>query len=179
MFDIGGWEFLIIIVVAIIIVGPKDLPGLVRTISEWIRRARGLAREFQSGLDDLAREVDIEKLGNDVKQGIGFDDSATSFRQEIENTIDPKGEIADAFNDSENFVDANPLDDDEEFALDDDAEDLILDDEDDQPLADKNLREKNLREIESGPGEPDASDRPTTEAKAETKPDTPPAAKEA
>lgn len=179
MFDIGGWEFLIIIVVAIIIVGPKDLPGLVRTISEWIRRARGLAREFQGGLDDLAREVDIEKLGNEVKQGIGFDDSDTSLRQEIENTIDPKGEISGAFNDSEDFLDANPLDDDEEFALDDDAEDLVLDDEDEQQLADKNLRDENLRQIESVPGNPDDSDRSIVEAKGEQKPDTPPPAKEA
>jgi sec-independent protein translocase protein TatB len=179
MFDIGGWEFLIIIVVAIVIVGPKDLPGLVRTISEWIRRARGLARDFQGGLDDLAREVDIDNLGNEVKQGIGLDDSGTSLRQEIENTIDPRGEIADAFNDSEDLLDANPLDDDEEFALDDDAEDLILDDEDDQQLADDNLRDENLQEIESKPGEPDDPEQTLAETQGEKKVDTPPEAKEA
>jgi sec-independent protein translocase protein TatB len=174
MFDIGGWEFLIIIVVAVVIVGPKDLPSLVRTISEWIRRARGLARDFQGGLDDLAREVDIEKLGSEVKQGIGLDDSDYSLRQQIEHTIDPRGEMADAFADSEDLLNANPLDDDEEFALDDDAEDLILDDEDQEQLGDE-----NLRVIESGPGEPDISDRPIAEAKDEKKPDTPPAGKEA
>jgi Tat protein translocase TatB subunit len=179
MFDIGGWEFLIIIVVAIVIVGPKDFPGLVRTISEWIRRARGLARNFQGELDDLAREVDIENLGSEVKQGIGFDDSGVSLRQEIENTIDPRGEIADTFTDHEDLLDAYPLDDDEEFALDDDAEDLILDDEEDQQLAEENLQEKNLREIEPGPKEPDDPNRSVAETQGEKKPDTPPAGKEA
>ena len=50
MFDIGGWEFLIVIVIAIIVIGPKDLPGAIRTVTGWIRRARELAREFQSGI---------------------------------------------------------------------------------------------------------------------------------
>ena len=55
MFDIGGWEFLIIGIVAIVIIGPKDLPGLIRSVVGWVRKARELAREFQSGIDDLAQ----------------------------------------------------------------------------------------------------------------------------
>ena len=58
MFDIGGWEFLVIAILAIIVIGPKDLPATVRIVSQWARKARGLAREFQSGLDEMAREAD-------------------------------------------------------------------------------------------------------------------------
>ncbi len=129
MFDIGGWEFLIIMIVAIVVVGPKELPGLVRTVAEWIRRARGMAQEFRSGLDDLAREVELEKIGDDVTRRIGLDETVTSIRDEIENTIDPKGEIAEAFIDDGHMLDEHPLDSDEEFELDDDAEELYPDPE--------------------------------------------------
>ena len=73
MFDIGGWEFLVIAILAIIVIGPKDLPATVRIVSQWARKARGLAREFQSGLDEMAREVDLDNLGNDISAGISLD----------------------------------------------------------------------------------------------------------
>jgi sec-independent protein translocase protein TatB len=99
MFDIGGWEFLIVIVIAIIVIGPKDLPGTIRTVSGWIRRARELAREFQSGLDDLANETDLDNVKNDIQSGLGLDDisdTGNTIRNKIENTIDPDGNISDA-----------------------------------------------------------------------------------
>jgi sec-independent protein translocase protein TatB len=102
MFDIGGWEFLIAIVIAIIVIGPKDLPGTIRTVTGWIRRARELAREFQSGLDDLARETELDDVKNEIHSGLGLDDitdSGNSIRNQIENTIDPDGNIGDAFKD--------------------------------------------------------------------------------
>ena len=55
MFDIGGWEFLVIAVLASVIIGPKDLPATVRMVTTWLGRLRGFARDFQSGLDDIAR----------------------------------------------------------------------------------------------------------------------------
>ena len=70
MFDIGGWEFLVVIVIAIIVIGPKDLPGTIRTVTGWIRKARELAREFQSGLDDLAREQIAKALFNGIENYI-------------------------------------------------------------------------------------------------------------
>ena len=174
MFDIGGWEFLIIIVVAIIIVGPKDLPGLVRTISEWIRKARALAREFQGGLEDLAREVDLENLGKEVTAGTGLDASGNSIRQQIENTIDPKGEIADAFADREGLLEDNPLDDDEEFRFDDDAEELLFDGEQEK----KNLADDRREEIASRPVEGSAPEEPSSGAADEAKPGKTPVARE-
>jgi sec-independent protein translocase protein TatB len=122
MFDIGGWEFLIIVIVAIVVVGPRELPGLVRTVSGWIRQARGLAQEFRSGLDDLAHEVELEKIGDDVSRSIGLKDEVGTIRNEIEQSIDPHGEISDAFTEDRHLLEDYPLDSDEEFDLDDDSE---------------------------------------------------------
>jgi len=154
MFDIGGWEFLIIIVVAIIIVGPKDLPGVVKTASEWIRRARGLAREFQSGMEDLAREVELDKIGDDVKKGIGLDDAGDSYRKEIENSIDPTGEISDAFTEAGSLRDEDVLDDD-----------LLYDDEYNHPI---DVDENTPKTLEKKRGEKDVVDKGIPESPEET-----------
>ena len=99
MFDIGGWEFLIIVIVAIVIIGPKDLPGMIRSVTGWGRKARELAREFQSGIDDLAQEVELEKIGEEFKNDIGLGetgDIGNTIHQEITSAIDPSGEVAKA-----------------------------------------------------------------------------------
>lgn len=54
MFDVGFWEMVMIAVVALVVVGPKELPGLVRTVSGWMRQARRVAGEFK---DEFSREV--------------------------------------------------------------------------------------------------------------------------
>ena len=114
MFDIGGWEFLIVIVIAIIVIGPKDLPAAIRTVTDWIRRARALAREFQSGLDDLARATDMDNVKNEIQSGLGLDDisgAGNTIRDKIEQSIDPDGDIGDAFKE-----DYTAIDDDGPFA---------------------------------------------------------------
>lgn len=62
MLDIGGWELLIIAAIALIVVGPKDLPRLVRNLGRWVAKARGLARDFQAGMEEVAREADLEDV---------------------------------------------------------------------------------------------------------------------
>jgi len=129
MFDIGGWEFLLIAVIAIVIIGPKDLPGTIRTVTGWIRRARELAREFQSGLDDIARDTDISSMKDDLQSDLGLDeftDGGNSIRNEFEQTIDPDGEIKNTFSDE-----PESPDDDDPFLKDylgEDDEDEELDD---------------------------------------------------
>lgn len=54
MFDIGFWEMVMIAAVALVVVGPKELPGMMRTVSGWIRHARQVAGEFK---DEFSREV--------------------------------------------------------------------------------------------------------------------------
>ena len=69
MLDLGWSEILIIGVVALIVVGPKDLPKMLRTLGQYAGRAKGIARDFRRSMDDAAREADIEEL-KEVKKGL-------------------------------------------------------------------------------------------------------------
>ena len=60
MFDIGAMELFIIAIVALIVVGPKDLPRLLKTVGGFVRKARDLATEFRMGVETLASEVERE-----------------------------------------------------------------------------------------------------------------------
>ena len=88
MLDIGSWEFLIVIVIALIVVGPKELPGLVRTVSQWIRRARELAREFQGGLEDMAREAELDKVKDSIQTELDPDGVVNTIKRDIEDEIE-------------------------------------------------------------------------------------------
>lgn len=90
MFDIGWQELFIIAVAAIIVVGPKDLPRALKTITGLIRKLRGMAREFQSGVDDMVREAELDDLKQEMSAATGGD-----LRKSIEDAIDPTGEIKD------------------------------------------------------------------------------------
>ncbi len=97
MFDIGGFEFLLIAMLGIIIIGPKELPAAIRNVTSWIRKARNLAREFQSGLDDIVRETELDKIKDEVSAGLDPSGTLGSLKDEISGSIDPDGEIEDAF----------------------------------------------------------------------------------
>lgn len=62
MFGIDSGELLIIAVVALVVIGPKDLPRVMRTVGHWVGRARGMARHFRSGLDTMIREAELEEM---------------------------------------------------------------------------------------------------------------------
>jgi sec-independent protein translocase protein TatB len=62
MFGIDSGEILIIAVVALVVIGPKDLPRAMRTIGGFVGRARGMARHFRSGLDTMMREAELEEM---------------------------------------------------------------------------------------------------------------------
>lgn len=62
MFDIGWTEMLVVGSLALIVVGPKDLPKMLRTFGQYVGKARGMAREFQRSMDDAAREADISDM---------------------------------------------------------------------------------------------------------------------
>ena len=107
MFDIGGWEFLIIVVVAILIIGPKDLPGMIRSVAGWVRRARELASEFQSGIDDLAQEVELEKISEEFRNEIGLegaDNIGNKIRDEIGHSMDPSGELREDYKNTKETI---------------------------------------------------------------------------
>jgi sec-independent protein translocase protein TatB len=96
LFDIGGWEFLLIGILGVIIIGPKELPGAVRTVSIFIRRTRGLARDFQSGLEDVAREAEIDNIKDDLTDIMDPTFAAGEFRRQVENVVDPDGRLQEA-----------------------------------------------------------------------------------
>ena len=62
MFDIGYSELLLIAVVALVVIGPKDLPNVMRTVGHWVGKARGMARHFRSGIDTMMREAELEEM---------------------------------------------------------------------------------------------------------------------
>ncbi len=69
MFDIGWLELIIIGIVALIVVGPKDLPGMFRTVGRFMGKARAMAREFQRSMEEAADETglkDAAKSMNDI-----------------------------------------------------------------------------------------------------------------
>ena len=62
MFGIDSGELLIIAVVALVVIGPKDLPRVMRTVGQWVGRARGMAKHFRSGIDTMIREAELEDM---------------------------------------------------------------------------------------------------------------------
>jgi sec-independent protein translocase protein TatB len=62
MFGIDSTELLVVAVVALVVIGPKDLPRVLRTVGQWVGRARGMARHFRSGLDTMIREAELEEM---------------------------------------------------------------------------------------------------------------------
>jgi sec-independent protein translocase protein TatB len=73
MFDISWTEFLLIGVVALIVIGPKELPGLMRTLGQWTRKLRSMAGDFQNQFQEAMREAemtDLKKEVDDMAQGI-------------------------------------------------------------------------------------------------------------
>ena len=68
MFDMGWSELLLVAVLAIVFVGPKDLPRLMRTLGQYMARMRGMAREFQNSFEELARESELEELRKQVAE---------------------------------------------------------------------------------------------------------------
>lgn len=67
MFDIGWTEFLLIAIVALIVVGPKDLPGLFRSVGRFVGKAKGMAREFSRAMEDAADESGVKDISASLR----------------------------------------------------------------------------------------------------------------
>ena len=89
MFDIGWQELLVIGVVALLVIGPKDMPAAIRAVSRWAAKARALAREFQQGIDEVVREADLQDVRKQIQSLEG-----TDAKSEIAKVVDPTGELA-------------------------------------------------------------------------------------
>ena len=80
MLDIGFPEFLLISFVLLIVVGPKDLPKVLRSITSFVKKIKSMASQFHSGIDDLANEAEISNLRKEVSQL----DNKSAYNSEIE-----------------------------------------------------------------------------------------------
>jgi sec-independent protein translocase protein TatB len=96
MFDIGSGELVVIGVVALIAIGPKELPGVLRTVGQWVARARRMAGEFQSQFNEAMREAEMA----DLKKS--FDEVTDAARGITSGNVlgATTKEIEDAFKDS-------------------------------------------------------------------------------
>ena len=103
---IGGGEWLVIGVVALLVVGPERLPGMLRELGKWVAKARNMANEFrasfddmarQSELDDLRREVEALRSGSPVKLGADADAAFKDIKAEFDKPLfDPTAPVAEA-----------------------------------------------------------------------------------
>lgn len=92
MFDFGWSELVVILVVALVVIGPKELPVALRTVGQWVGRARRLAREFQSSIDEVVRDSELQDLRKQVDKA-----AKTDVKESVSKAVDPDGEIKEAF----------------------------------------------------------------------------------
>jgi len=97
MFDFAWSEIAVLGVIALVVIGPKDLPKALKTAGFAVRKARMMAREFQNSVDDMIRESELQEIREQAAKAAGVD-----LKQALGNTIDPGGEIRTAL--------AEPLD---------------------------------------------------------------------
>ena len=62
MFDIAPSELMLVAAVALIVIGPKDLPRAMRFVGQWVGRARGMARHFRMGIDEIIRQSELDEM---------------------------------------------------------------------------------------------------------------------
>jgi len=87
MLDIGWIEIMVIAVVALFVVGPKDIPKALKTIGIWVGKLRSLSREFQSTVEDAVRDSELDEVKKQIES------AKTGFKKEINESVDPEGEL--------------------------------------------------------------------------------------
>ncbi len=92
MFDFAWSEMAVIAAVALVLIGPKDMPVAIRTITGMIKKARRMAGEFQTHVDEMLREANLDEVKNSINEIRNFD-----LKGEMERTVDPDGALRDTF----------------------------------------------------------------------------------
>ena len=92
MFDFAWSEIALIVVVAVIFIGPKDLPVAIKAVTEMIKKARRMAGEFQTHVDEMVRDADLQDVRNSINEIRNFDLKGT-----VERAVDPDGSLRSTF----------------------------------------------------------------------------------
>lgn len=92
MFDFAWSEIALVVVVAVIFIGPKDLPVAIKAVTEMIKKARRMAGEFQTHVDEMVREADLHEVRDSINQIRNFD-----FKGTVERAVDPDGSLRSTF----------------------------------------------------------------------------------
>ena len=93
MFDIGWQEIIILMLIALIVVGPKDLPRIVKTAGQWMGKARGYARDFQRTIEEAADATEIDSIKKEIDEA--NKELATARRDVAEGAETVKQDVAE------------------------------------------------------------------------------------
>ena len=89
MFDLFSWShILILLTVALVVVGPKDLPRLMNIAGRWAGKARNMANEFKKSFDDMARQSELDELRAEVER-LKTHDPIADLGNDIQRTLNP------------------------------------------------------------------------------------------
>jgi sec-independent protein translocase protein TatB len=91
LFDLSMTELMLIGAVALVVIGPKDLPKALRVAGYWVRKARTLSREFHSSVEQMIREAELDEMRQELKKATEID-----LDKEFRQTIDPTGSLAES-----------------------------------------------------------------------------------
>ncbi|MEO1311217.1 MAG: Sec-independent protein translocase protein TatB [Pseudomonadota bacterium] len=95
--SIGAFELLLVAVIALVVVGPKDLPKLMRGVAGFIRKARELAAEFTAGFEQMAREAEMEEMREEIdrlRRENPLDETKKTFQEAVKPIEDSASDIS-------------------------------------------------------------------------------------
>ncbi len=109
MFGIDSPELLVIAIVALVVIGPKELPNLLRTWGKWMSQMRGMASEFRGHVDEMVRQSELDEVKKQLEGAPGLDLQALDPTKQIKQHIEEgMSEGEKAFNEAKSTFD-NPL----------------------------------------------------------------------
>lgn len=103
MLDIGWTELMMIAVIAVVVIGPKDLPKAMADLAGWVKKLRGLATDFRGQVNDMVKGTELEEVAKAAK-GL----NRYNVSRQLTNTVDPQGQIKKALEETRQAANARP-----------------------------------------------------------------------